>query len=79
VDPFLNLSYIIPNNDKSSISPKCDHLGSPTCCASVSHGSPFPTNHDSMMVVNHDINNKDCDEGDMTEAVIHKKVYEPNC
>jgi len=67
---------IITNNEEFSISPKCDHHGPPACLY-LSHRSPFPTNHDPMMVVKHDINNKDHDGGDMLEVVIHKKFTNP--
>lgn len=73
VDPFLNPSYIITYNEESFLSPKYDNHEQISCCASPCHQTPFPSNHDLMVAMKHNINDKDHDEDDMPEVAIHQK------
>jgi len=88
-EPFPPLEYSIKENpsidytfpawthpqdfDYSIVSPlQCNHHVQPTC-VSLSRRPPFPTNHNSMKAISHDINNKENEGSDMPEVVIHQK------
>lgn len=72
MDPFHNPPYIITTNEESSIPPKCDHCGQPTC-VSPSHQSSFPNNHDPLVDIKHDINVKYNDGSEMPKVAIHQR------
>jgi len=76
-EPFIDYTFspwTHPQGfDHSIVSPlQCNHHVQPSC-VSPSCWPPFPTNHNPMKAISHDVNNKDNGGSDMLEVAIHQK------
>lgn len=69
MEPFINPSYIIAKNEEFSLSHKYNQHEQPTCCIFPCPLYPFPSGHDPMVAMKHNVNDKDHDEDHMLEVV----------